>query len=472
MTETRIYDVVVLGGGTAGSAAAKAAQDAGARTVMFNDGELGGLCILRGCMPTKTMLHTAHLLHHARAHKTPGVGRAELAVDFKEVMANKDRKVERFQNAKIRGITVGGYEVVDARARFAGPDTVEAGGVLYRFTRGAVIATGSVTHVPPIPGLDEVPFLTSDDVMRLEHLPESVTVIGSGAIGLEFAQFFARLGSRVDLVSRRPIFCDIDPEICEEMDKVLHDEPNLRAHHPVAPTRVRRADDGAGVIIDLANGEEIRTEALLLATGRRPAVDDLNLEAAGVRVLERGALATGPDMRTTAPHVFVAGDASGDRLLLHVANWEGRVAGLLAAGVPGDHRVEQRMHMEVVFCDPPLASVGMTENQAKQAGLEVVTASVRFPETGRSITMDVEHGAAKLVARKDTGELLGAQLFGPRADDVIHILGAVMAFHGTAADMLQMPWYHPTISEVLLSLARDLDALVRGSAGAGAVAVE
>ena len=458
----KTYDVLVLGGGTAGTAAALTAHRAGATVAMFNDGELGGLCILRGCMPTKTMLHTAHLLHHARHHRTPGVGQADLGFDFGAVMRNKDVKVDRFKRAKVSAIEKGGYEVIDARARFTGADTIEAGGETYRFTKGAVIATGSVQNVPRLPGIESVPLMDSDGIMAMTTRPASVVVMGSGAIGLEFAQFFARLGTRTELVSRRRVFIDIDPVIAGEMEAVLKDEPNLTGHHPAPPKAVRAG--GEGVVVELESGAEITAEKLVIATGRRPDIAGLGLEAAGIEVLQNGQLATGPDMATTNPRVFVAGDASGDRLLLHVANWEGAVAGNGAAQVPGEHHVEERLHMSVVFSDPPLATIGMNETEARAAGLQVVTASVRFPETGRSITMDVEHGAGKLVARADTGELLGAQLFGPRADDIVHTISAVMAYRGTAADMLKMPWYHPTVSEVLLSLARELDASVRGAA--------
>ena len=178
----KTYDVLVLGGGTAGTSAARAARKAGASVAMFNDGELGGLCILRGCMPTKTMLHAAHLRHEAEHHRTPGIAHESLAADFAEVMRNKDAKVARFKHAKIAGIEKGGYDVIDAYAKFAGQDRVEADGQLYRFTKGAVIATGSVVNVPPIPGVEDVPYWTSDDVMALTERPDSVIVIGSGAI--------------------------------------------------------------------------------------------------------------------------------------------------------------------------------------------------------------------------------------------------------------------------------------------------
>ncbi len=453
------YDVAVIGGGTAGSAAARAAREAGAKTVMFNAGELGGLCILRGCMPTKTMLHSAHVIHHARHHGTRGIGHAGLEFDFAELMANKDAKVARFQAAKVASIESGGYEVVDAQARFTGPDTVEAGGEAYRFEKGAVIAVGSVAQIPTdIDGLDHTPYMTSDELMRLRQAPESVLIVGSRAIGLEFAQFFARLGSRVELVSRREVLGDVDPEIAAEMRSVLDAQENLHAHHRSRLRSVRPiGGEVEAVCVDLDGRETtLRAELLVLATGRRPAIDGLGLELAYVDVRDHRVLHSA-EMRTTNPNVFVAGDASGERLLLHVANWEGRAAGLGAARVPGDHSIDHRLHMEVVFFDPALATVGRSAEEARDLHHDVVTASARFPETGRAITMDVAHGIWKLVVDRPTGEILGSQILGPRADDLIHVVAAAMHFHGTAQDLLRMPWYHPTLSEILLGLARDIE---------------
>lgn len=454
------YDVLVLGGGTAGTAAAEAAHQAGARTGMLNDGELGGLCILRGCMPTKTMLHAAHLAHHAKHHRTPGVGQADLAIDFAAVMANKDAKVARLQRAKIDGIDRAGYDVIDARGRFTGPDTVAAGGRTYRFSRGAVIATGSVPHVPDIPGLRDVPYWTSDEVMLQSERPETMIVLGTGAVGLELSQFFCRMGTRVQLVGRRRLLSRIDDDVAEELARVIADEPNLELVCPARLVAVRR--EGNDVVVTTeADGEqrEARAASLVVATGRRAALDGLGLEAAGVTV-EKGEVQCGTDMRTTNPNIYVAGDASGFELLLHVANWEGRVAGLGAARVPGDHRVEQRLRMQVVFTDPPFATVGITETEARAGGIELAVATARFPETGRAITMDVPHGRWKVLADRRTGEILGSQILGPNADDIVHTLAAVMYYHGTPAQLLEMPWYHPTLSEVLLSLARALQARV------------
>lgn len=452
----KTYDVLVLGGGTAGTAAATAAHRAGARVAMFNAGELGGLCILRGCMPTKTMLHAAHLAHEASHHRTAGIGRTRPEIDFQAVMANKEAKVRRFQNAKIHGIEQAGYEVIDARARFVGRDTVEADGETYRFTRGAVLATGSVPHMPRLAGIESVPVWTSDDVLDLKSVPKSAIVLGSGAVGMELAQFLARMGTRVTQVSRRRLFADVDPLISDEMVKLLEDEPNLELVSPCKPLRLRKTDGGVALGVEVDGGPRtIQAAHFVAATGRVPHLDGMGLEAAGIPV-EDGRIVHGADMRTSNDKVFVAGDASGSRLLLHVANWEGDVAGLGAAQAAGTHQVEQRLHMAVVFTDPPLATIGMTEREAREQDIDVATAHAFLAQTGRAITMDVEHGVFKMVARREGGEILGSQILGPRADDIVHTVAAVMYYHGTAADLLRMPFYHPTVTEVMLSLARDL----------------
>ncbi|TDI44380.1 MAG: FAD-dependent oxidoreductase [Acidobacteria bacterium] len=466
MSQATEYEVIVIGGGSAGSMAASTAAAAGARTVMFNEGELGGLCILRGCMPTKTMLHAAHLVHEAANHHTPGVGRAELDLDFRQIMANKDAKVARFKRAKVEGIESGGYQVVGARARFTGPETVEAGGTTYRFTRGAVVASGSVPSLPPLPGLEHVPHIDSDAVMRLAERPGSLITVGVGAIGMEMSFFFARMGTRVEVVSRRPVFQDAGPGIANEMRAVLAAEPNLTHHLYERPLSLAGDDSSVTFRFMGENGEkEVEGDRLLLATGRRANVEGLGLEAAGIQI-ERGRIVCDEEMRTTNPHVFVAGDASGERLILHVANWEGKAAGLGAARVAGSHPVERRLRLEIVFTDPPLAMLGMNREQAASAGHDVVEATARFPQTGRAITMDVQHGIWVLQADRSSGEVLGCQILGPRADDLVHIVSGVMYYRGTVNDLLQMPWYHPTLSEVLMELARSIQ---RAGVGDGAV---
>ena len=463
------YDVIVLGGGSAGTTAARAATAAGARTLMINDGELGGLCILRGCMPTKAMLASAHLMHDVRMAEPLGLRfEGRMVPDFAAIMQRKDGIVARLKRAKIDSIEAGGYEVLDARARFAPGGGIEAGG--RRLSAGGyVIATGSSPGRLPLPGIEHARVLTSDDVMLLDRQPASLVVQGAGAIGLELAQFFARIGTRVTLVNRSDLLTHFDPEAGEALRGALAKEPNLTLRVPGAIVGIEPDGDGANYSIR-ADGEEhrVRADALLMATGRRPTLDGLGLEHLGL-LPTGGRIDVDHHLETTSPGVFVAGDALGTFLILHIANQEGRVAGENAAGRRPRRVMDYRLKMECIFTDPPFAYVGRTDVEVRREPATVVSAIARFPETGRAITMGVRHGAWKLFADARTGEIVGSCIVGPRADDLIHVVSAIMAYRGKVSDLHEMPWYHPTLSEVVVDLVRGIERQIGEPGGGPAV---
>jgi pyruvate/2-oxoglutarate dehydrogenase complex dihydrolipoamide dehydrogenase (E3) component len=453
----RDYDVLILGGGSAGTSAARAAVEAGARTAMINDGELGGLCILRGCMPTKTMLASAHIMHTATGTEPFGVvNRGTVSADFPAIMDRKDRMVARFKKAKTDSIEGQRYDVIDARARFH-PD----GGLLVGRTRMSarqyVLAVGSVPSSVPLPGMEQVEILNSDDVMKMREQPDSLVVQGGGPIAIEMALFFARIGTRTVLVNRSSCLKLHDPEIGDEMKMALCHEPNLQV---AAPGRIRGIEkDGDAGVFTIESEEAtftFRSSRLLMAVGREAALEGLDLPHVGIRA-ENGRVIHDSAMQTTNPDVYVAGDASGDHQVLHIANQEGAVAGANAALGRPKHRMDYRLKMSVIFSDPPLAAVGKTGPELMAAGIRFVSGTARFPETGRAITMGVEHGIWRLYADATTGEILGAVILGPNGDDLIHIISTMMHYHGTARDIMdRMPWYHPTQSEVIMNLAREI----------------
>ena len=450
------YDVIVLGGGSAGSRAAKAASLAGARTAMINDGELGGLCILRGCMPTKTMLASAHAIHEAE-HMDPLGARLEgrVVVDFSRIMQRKDQLVKRFQNAKIGSIESADYEVLQGRGRFVEGPAIELDGRRLE-ARAYVLATGSAPTVLSIPGIEDVPLLTSDDVMKLTEPPRSLIVQGAGPIGLEFGQFFARIGSEVVLVNRSTLCSKYDAEAGTELQAALEQEPRFRLLTPAIIERLR--PEGSGLIATIRTDEgtqEHRADALLMAAGRHAMLDGLGLEEIGLQP-SNGLLAHDETMQTEIPQVYVAGDATGAYQVLHTSNQEGLVAGHNAAGGSPARKIDYRLKMQVVFTDPPYASVGPTPEEAEQAGRDVVIGRAKLAQTGRAITMGVEHGLWRLYACRSSGEILGASLLGPRADDVIHQVAIMMHFGAKVEQIAEMPWYHPTLSEVMLDLVRDI----------------
>jgi len=451
------YDVIVLGGGSAGTSAARAATLAGARTLVINDGELGGLCILRGCMPTKALLASAHALDETRHLDGFGVRLEGRAVpDFARIMERREALVRRFQRAKISSVESQDYEVLFGRGRFAVGGGIDVDGRRLTADR-YVIATGSVPASIPIPGVEDVPVITSDDVMRLESQPRSLVVQGAGPIGLELAQFFARIGTRVLLVNRSPLLSHSDLECGEELRRALLDEPNFELAVPGKIEQLR--PNGEGLVASVRRGDqntiEFEADALLMATGRWASLDDLGLEHVGIvpqgRILEHDAT-----MRTSNPSVYVAGDATGSYQVLHLSNQEGSVAGHNAAGREPPQQMDYRLNMAVIFTDPPYATVGLSQTTATREGRDVVVGRAVFPETGRAVTMNARHGLWKMLADRSTGEILGSSILGPRADDLIHLISMAMHHRSTAAEICALPWYHPTLSEVILNVGRDI----------------
>lgn len=451
------YDVVVIGCGSAGSRAAAAAQESGARVLALDGAEeLGGLCILRGCMPTKTLLETAHRLHDIRDAERFGIKVGTVELDFAAQMDRMRQLVARFQRAKVGSIEKASYELRRAQGHFTGPNTLEVEGESVT-AKAFVIATGSVVRdfgfeCPPGVLLD------SDDMFTLTAPPARVLVSGAGAVGLEFAQWLARVGSKVVLSARGRLFHRRDLEVGAELEAALAEELTLRTQSTIQAVRPLE-EGGVEVELQLADGtrETHAVDVILNATGRVPNVAPLQIEAANLSPKD---LRVGDDMRTPAGHVFVAGDTTGQRQILHEANLEGRVAGQNAAAVALGQEVEASYDtstpaVEVVFSDPPVAFVGRTPQELEAAGVPHRVALKRFPQQGRGIVVGARHGFVRLVAGEG-GEILGCQMIGPRADDLIHIPVAVMSCGGTVNDMAKIPWYHPTLAEAFIEVARDL----------------
>jgi pyruvate/2-oxoglutarate dehydrogenase complex dihydrolipoamide dehydrogenase (E3) component len=459
------YDVIVLGCGTAGSKAAATAAKAGAK-VLAVDGaeELGGLCILRGCMPTKTLLETTHRLHDIRDAARFGIRVGEPQVDFPAMMERMRQLVARFQRAKIKGIEGGGYELRRAWARFTGPQQVELtppdGGPTETLSAKAfVIGTGSRVREFPCEVPEGVQVLTSDHMFELTELPKRTAVVGGGAVGLEFAQWLGRLGSEVLLSVRSPLLHRTDPEMGRELGAALAEDMEVCV--PSTIDRVERLDDGAARLhMTCAEGPRAHDVDLMVlnATGRVPNVEGLNLEAVGLDPADLG-LTEG--FQSKVQHVFVAGDTTGDRAILHEANYEGALAGANAAAVARGEEAtavydRRTPPMDVIFTDPPVANVGRTPLQLERDGTPYEVATKRFPQQGRGIVMGAEHGLLRLVAEPGGGKVLGCQVFGPRADDLAHVPAAVIRLGGTVRDMQGIPWYHPTLSEAFIEVCRAL----------------
>lgn len=451
------YDVVVIGVGSAGSRAAAAAHEAGAKVLALDGAEeLGGLCILRGCMPTKTLLETAHRLHDVKDGERFGIKVGQVELDFAAQMERMRQLVARFQRAKVGSLEKAKYELRRASAHFTGPNTVEVEGQEIS-AKAFVLATGSVVREFGFECPEGV-LLDSDDMFKLTAPPARALVVGAGAVGLEFAQWLARVGSEVVLSARGRLFHRRDLEVGAELEAALGEELKVRSQSTIQAVRPHAAG-GVEVELELADGsrETHTVDVILNATGRVPNVADLQLEALGLSPKD---LYVGDDMRTRLGHVFVAGDTTGQRQILHEANLEGRVAGANAAAVALGREVAGSYDtttpaVEVVFSDPPVAFLGQTPQELEAAGIPHRVALKRFPQQGRGIVVGARHGFVRLVAGEE-GQILGCQMIGPRADDLIHIPTAVVRCGGGVAEMAKIPWYHPTLAEAFIEVARDL----------------
>ncbi len=445
----RRHDVVVIGGGSAGYAAARTARDAGADVAIVDQGPLGGLCILRGCMPTKTILRSAEIMGLMKRAREFGLAPVNARADLSAIVDRKNRLVQEFADYRIASLRDPRYALYESRAEFVSPHVIQAGGVRIR-GESFVIATGSRPADIAIPGLSESGYLTSDEILDVRHAPASLLVLGGGLVAVEFAQFFARIGTKVTMLQRgATLLSDMDQDVGQALAAAFQDE-GIEVFTGVSFDQVTSSPTEKTVHF-LQNGivHSRSAELIFHALGRRPNLQGLNLDAAGVRVFD-GRLAVGADMRTSQPHIFAVGDVNDLTPIVHLAIQQGETAAFNATHPDEPARViDHRLDSEMVFTDPQVAMAGLSERDCRAQGIPYLTASYPFADHGKAMCLGATHGFVKLICRPDTGELLGAQIVGPEAAELIHELIAVMYFHGTAQDLLRIPHYHPTLAEIV-----------------------
>jgi pyruvate/2-oxoglutarate dehydrogenase complex dihydrolipoamide dehydrogenase (E3) component len=438
-------DVFVIGGGGTGSEIAFRLGERGDRTVVLAERDkLGGECNHYGCVPTKVMLRSAKLAHDARIAGSFGVTIPEVGVDLRAIQ-ERARDVVRSQSgegaAPFERI---GVRVLMQEARVVGPHRVElADGT--RFEAGAIVlTTGTEATMPPIEGLGDGPVWTNKEaIWEPAEPPASLAVIGSGAIGTEFAQFYARVGSRVTVLEALPrALPNEDEDASAAVAGALADE-GIEIRTGVTIERASHA--GGRWSIDLAGGYRLTAERVLVATGRRPVFEGHDLAAAGVELDERGRPVLTETLRTTGDGVWAAGDATGELLFTHIGTYEAQlvVDDILGRPRPRDYRVVPR----VTFCEPEVASVGLTEQQARDAGHEVVTASLPVADNERAVIDGTPWGLVKLVADGTSGELLGGHIVSEDAGAMIHEVVAAMAGRVPARAIGDAIHAYPTLSE-------------------------
>ena len=443
------YDVAILGGGSAGYAAARTAARAGLRTVVIESGaEVGGLCILRGCMPTKALLYAAEVLHHARQAGPWGIRVGNIGFDFAQVMARKDTLIQEFADDRRAQLADGRFQFIRANAKFLDPHTVALSNAGPLTAAHFVITTGSAVAPPPLPQLREVGYLTSDDALKLTQLPKSLIVLGGGAVATEFAQFFARFGVKVTLLQRSAhLLREFDPDAGLEIEKVFRRD-GMEVFTNTRLTDARR--DGPLKTISFEHGGQpvsVSAEEILYALGRVPKTTSLDLDQAGVAT-ERGRIVANEFMQTSAPHIYAAGDCTGPHELVHLAVQQGEMAAHNHALPDAPRRMDYRLWLAVVFTEPQVACVGLTEQAATTRGVPYLAASHPFSDHGKSLIMDARDGFVKLLADPSSGEILGGACVGPSGGELIHEIVVALAKRMTVHELAALPHYHPTLAEI------------------------
>ena len=450
------YDVIVIGGGSGGYAAADTAQSAGAKVAIVDPGPLGGLCILRGCMPTKTILRSSDIMALMQRAGEFGLSASGIQADLAAIIERKNKLIREFADYRIGQLKNPRFTLIEDKAAFVSPNEIEAGGQRLS-AKSFIIATGSVIDQIAIPGLEETGYLTSDDVLELKDQPKSMIVLGAGPVAVELAQFYQRIGTQVTLIQRSPhILSFTDEDLARPVEARFREE-NMTLFTSTQLQQVS-VEGNQKIVRFMHEGKEktVSAECILDALGRRPNTDGLNLDAAGVKMGEWG-IGVDCAMQTSQPHIFAVGDVNGLHEVVHIAIQQGEVAGWNATHLDQTPReVDERLTTNVVFTDPQVASVGLTEKDCRRKKIEYLAVSYPFDDHGKSLCLGETHGHVKLLCAPNNGEILGGHITGPEAGELIHQLIAVMYFKGTVKDLLTMPHYHPTLSEILTYPAEEL----------------
>lgn len=445
------YQIAIIGGGPAGYTAAEAAGRAGLSVVLFEKNSLGGVCLNEGCIPTKTLLYSAKTYDNARHAAKYAVSVGEVGFDLPKIVARKQKVVRKLVLGIKAKLTAHGVKMVSGEAVVVDKNHVQCGEETYECDN-LLLCTGSETFIPPIPGVDVVPYWTHRDALDCKELPQSLAIIGGGVIGMEFASFFNSLGVKVTVV-------EMMDEILGGMDKEL--SGLLRAEYAkrgvkfllgakvVSLVKVAGAEGGEQVQVnyeDATGAGSVMADKLLMSVGRRPVLKGFGLENLGLERTERGSIVVDKQMRTSVPGVYVCGDLTGFSLLAHTAVREAEVAVHAICGAQDE--MSYRAIPGVVYTNPEIAGVGETEESAQKKGLSYRVVKLPMAYSGRFVAENEGvNGVCKLLLAED-GKVLGAHVLGNPASEIITLAGMAIELGLKAEEWKKMVFPHPTVGEI------------------------
>jgi pyruvate/2-oxoglutarate dehydrogenase complex dihydrolipoamide dehydrogenase (E3) component len=461
--EAQHYDAIVIGAGQGGIPLSRALADAGRKTALIEREHVGGTCINEGCTPTKTMVASAKTAYVDRRSADYGVHDGPVTVDMPEVRRRKRAMVDSFRESSVQRIeATAGLDLISGEASFTGPKSLavraNGGEVLELDAESIFINTGARPANPPIEGLDSVPALNSTSIMELDEVPDHLLVLGGSYVGLEFAQMFRRFGSEVTVIQRgEQLMGREDPDVAEAVAEILRDdgiEVLLKT-----PTRRAAQDDAGKILLTVGTPEGERTlegSHLLVAAGRPPNTETLNLDAAGVASDQRGFIEVNERLETTAPGVYALGDTKGGPAFTHISYDDFRIirANLLEGG---DATITDRLVPCTMFIDPQLGRIGSSEQEARDQGRDVLIAKIPMTYVTRAVEMGEARGFMKAVVDAETGQILGCAVLGIEGGEIMAMIQIAMMGNIPYTALRDAVFAHPTLAESLNTLFSNVE---------------
>ena len=452
------YDAVIIGTGQSGPYLAKSLCQNGYRVAIIEQARFGGTCLNYGCTPTKTLVANAKIVHSIRQAKIFGINIDQFQIDYKVIKERKDALVKDATDWVKNSLeSTKGCTVLEGHASFEGPHRIKVGKQLLEGNQ-IFINVGARANIPQIPGLQKIPYLTNVSLLDLDYIPEHLLIMGGGYIGLEFAQIFRRFGSRVSVIQRNPFVMPKEDQDVSNTIKDILEREGIEFYTNVTESKILPESREGSILIQLVqNGKDhtVSGTHLLIATGRIPNTDTLDLNKAGIEVDERGYIKVDDQLHTSQPHIWALGDCNGKGAFTHTSynDFEIVKANLLENG---SRKVSDRISIYALFTDPPLGRVGVTEKDAGHLYEDILVAKLPMTSVARAREKGETEGFLKIVVDGKTKQILGAAFLGTTCDEVVQLIAVIMSAKVPYTVIERTVLIHPTVSEILPTLLSKL----------------